>query len=74
NPGALAHLERTSSNRKYDTTESGVDERSFVNPSAFKYLEGMSEAGPPQTSVHSSAGPSIDTKSYVKPDSFRHLE
>ncbi|CAF3209149.1 unnamed protein product [Rotaria socialis] len=74
NPGALAHLERTSSNRKYDTTESGVDERSFVNPNAFKYLEGMSEAGPPQTSVHSSAGPCIDTKSYVKPDSFRHLE
>ncbi len=73
NPHALAHLERQSS---YPTTvkgEGGIDERSYVNPNAFKYLEGMSD-DTPQTSVHSPAGPAIDTKSYVNPNSFRHLE
>jgi hypothetical protein len=73
NPNALAHLERQSSYPINDKQEGGIDERSYVNPNSFKYLEGISD-DTPQSSAHSSAGPPIDTKSYVNADSFRHLE
>ncbi len=73
NPHALAHLERQSTNPIKENNEGGIDERSYVNPNSFRYLEGIND-DVPKPSIHSPVGPAIDTKSYVNPNSFRHLE
>lgn len=73
NPHALAHLEGYTSDQKTASEQSGIDQRSYVNPNSFRYLEGLGDTVS-QSSVHSSTGPIIDTKSYVNPESFRHLE
>ncbi|CAF1674242.1 unnamed protein product, partial [Adineta ricciae] len=72
NPNALAHLEREPRNL-IEQTESGIDQQSYVNLNAFKYLEGIRDDAP-KTSIRSSTDASIDTNSYVNPDAFSHLE
>jgi hypothetical protein len=72
NPNALAHLEHKYTNKK-TIIDSGIDERPYVNPNAFRYLEGIGNDSQ-NKSVHSSVGPSIDMRSYVDTESFRHLE
>ena len=71
NPNALAHLERKFT--KQNNIESGIDERPYVNPDAFRYIEGMGNSSK-NKSIHSSIGPSIDTRSYVDTELFSHLE
>ena len=71
NPNALAHLERKHHIRS--EFESGIDERSYVSPDAFKYIEGVGSDSR-NKSIHSSIGPAIDTRSYVDTEAFRHLE
>lgn len=72
NPRAFDHLERRGKNSE-NVVEGGVDERSYVNPSAFRFVEGFDRDNK-APSVHSSAGPPIDTRSYVNSEAFRHLE
>ena len=54
NPKALAHLEREPIERQTTDEPGGIDERSYVNPQSFRYLEGMANESP-TVRVHSSA-------------------
>ncbi|CAF1941624.1 unnamed protein product [Rotaria magnacalcarata] len=73
NPNAFVHLERKYNNNRRNEIESGIDQRSYVDPDAFRYIEGQRKNARNKIK-YSPLDPTIDTRSYVDTESFRHLE